>query len=360
VAEDDEEDADDGTDATDSGKRQRVPRPPSARVQSILTRFIERYLRGTATPDFQEAVGWRVMAYNYVVFAHVLWGLSAKTWLKPDYIVDAMLRTWGAFWGSEYRKGYYWTLAQDEREATNEIVRTHHGVAVLLSALFSAARLKDLANRQAQHAALRDLWRHMLRRPPFARQADVVEHAWRLTWPRYAYNPPRPVALVEELIALACYETPGGFLHALEARSHFPQGTCAFQRQVVHRPTQRRDEAVTVLVINVDDSLASAAAATAILEYWMRFERRDYYRIFNPLRQRGLYYETELQAGLYWARDTGEEQDISSVVPRPDNWEHSLVELSTVAQQVDQAATMPWIASRAEASARPAAQQRDK
>src|SRR5205085_2361311 len=69
------------------------------RTQRILKHFIRRYLRGVTSPDFRAFAGVEILAQNYIIFSHILWRIWLKDWVDYDFLIDAFLTTWRAFWG---------------------------------------------------------------------------------------------------------------------------------------------------------------------------------------------------------------------------------------------------------------------
>src|SRR5205814_3355757 len=74
-------------------------RSQQQRTQRILKSFIRRYLRGVASPDFHAFAGVEVLAQNYIIFSHILWRIWLKGWVEDDFMIEAFLETWRAFWG---------------------------------------------------------------------------------------------------------------------------------------------------------------------------------------------------------------------------------------------------------------------
>ena len=97
---------------------------------------------------------------------------------------------------------------------------------------------------------------------------------------------------------------------------------------------------VDCLVVHAEDALPAKDAAIALLQEWMRFENLDYYRIHSSDRsgsRKVLFYEVSKSAGVYWARDRGEEPlDFDGpITPRCTDWDTMLSHLQVLAEQVD-------------------------
>jgi hypothetical protein len=148
-------------------EKQRQRQTRAQRIRRILKNFIRRYLRGIRSPDFQELAAFEVMAQNYVIFVHILWRLFAKDWVEPEFVVDSLLQTWRFFWGDSTQLGYFNELPLEEREQVLQWVHDYHADAELVAALYHSAHLTHIERWHELRFALRDLWREMLRRPPF-------------------------------------------------------------------------------------------------------------------------------------------------------------------------------------------------
>lgn len=309
-----------------------------------------RDLRGIRSPDFQELVGFEVMAQNYVIFAHILWRLFAKDWVELEFVVDSLLQMWRFFWCDSMQSGYFNKLSLEEREQVLQWVHDYHADAELVAALYHSAYLTSTERWQELRFALRDFWREMLCHPPYEVTTEILEEIWRMVAHLTPYQPPLPSVIVGELAHLARFETHHRFLRALERQYHYPLGSCEFERQTVWRETLDRPDQVECLVVRVDGALADKHETIAMLKEWMRFESLDYYRIYTPFTGRLLYYDMSQQKGVYWAKDRGENPlDLGAIVPRPSDWDDILSQMQIVAARVEERASL--VLSRAEASA---------
>jgi len=224
-------------------------------------------------------------------------------------------------------------------------VRKYHADAELLAALYYGAHLTHTERWEDLRFALRDFWRAMLCYPSFDVTAEVLEEAWRIVARLIPYEPPHPTAIVDELTRLAQFETRDSFLRALEARYHYPGGTCAFDSAKVRRASLDEPVGVTCLVIRDDAALPNRDEAIGILQEWMRFEDLDYYRIACPdcnRVRRMLFYEVLDREGIYWAKDRGDAPlELGPITPRPANWDVPLLQIQTRAARVDAGLILP-------------------
>jgi hypothetical protein len=188
--------------------------------------------------------------------------------------------------------------------------------------------------------ALRAFWREMLQHLPFEITAETLEEVWHFVAHLVPYEPPRPAVIVDELAHLTEFETKSSFRRKLEKRYHYPTGSCKFDKTKVRRASFVDSVIVDCLVVHAEDALPDKDAAIALLQEWMRFENLDYYRIHSPDRsgsRRVLFYEVSKSAGVYWARDRGEEPlDFDGpITPRCTDWDTMLSHLQVLAEQVD-------------------------
>ncbi len=320
-------------DEEEAGK-QRRRHSQARRVARILKNFIRRYLRGIQSPDFQELVGFEVIAQNYEIFSHILWRLFAKDWVEPEFVIESLLQTWGFFWGNNEQAGYFKELDLEQQTQVCQWVRDYHADAELLAALYYSAYLTHIEQLQELRFALRDFWREFLRHPPLEITAEMLEETWRIVGHLFPYQPPRPTTILDELTRLAQFETPRSILHAIEKRHRFPNGTCSFKSQSVWREPLQRSDHVKCLFISADKALKNKAAAVAVLRDWMRFESLDYYRVHAPAGERLLYYEGLVQQGLYWTKEWGE-MELDCIVPSSTDWDKTLSKIRDLAAYLD-------------------------
>ncbi len=318
-------------------EKQKRRRSQAQRLRRILKSFIQRYLRGIRSPDFQELAGFEVMAQNYVIFSYLLWRLLAKDWVEPEFVIDSLLQTWTFFWGRSSQEGYFGRLDQEEQAQVLQLVQgDQHADAVLVASLYYGALMTRLQRWEELRFALRDFWRDLVCRSPFELNAQVLENTWHMLAEPLPYEPPVPSAIVEELVQLAQFETQDSFLRAVEERHGYPRGSCRFEKAKVYRERLGRADLVDCLVAQVDDALLTKDAAVSLLQTWMRFADRDYYRICTAKGNRILFYESPAKEGLYYAKDLGEEETVVGLVePEAVPWDVALAHLRTLASQVE-------------------------
>jgi hypothetical protein len=212
-----------------------------------------------------------------------------------------------------------------------------HADAVLVASLYYSARMTRLEHWEEPRFTLRDFWRDMICHSPFELTAQVLENAWHILADLFPYEPPLPGVIVEELEQLARFETQSSFLRAVEKRGGYLRSSCRFEKVKVYRQTLGRSDTVDCLTVQVDDALPSKDATVPLLQAWMRFTDRDYYRICTANGNRILFYEKMEKEGLYYAKDLGSEEiAVGQVEPEAAVWDVPLARLRTLAGHVEE------------------------
>lgn len=313
-------------------KKQRRRRTLAKRRSRLLKNFIRRYLRGIRSKDFQELAGFEVVGQNYVIFGHVLWRIFFNEWVDADFLVDAFLQTWTFFWGTEEKEGYFRTLGEESQAQVLQWIQEHHADARFIAALYHCAYLTRKEGWDELRFALRDFWRDTLADLPFNITAGILEDAWRIVAQLIPYNTPSPVAIVEELAALASFETRKSLLQKVMQRFELTSDTCYFGRRTVYREFLGREDTVECLVVGNEQPLADRDTAVSVLRTWMRGEEREYYRIQARESKQVLFYEVTTEEGIYWTGE-GSEVELRAIYPDPVAWERPLAMLETRAAE---------------------------
>lgn len=352
---DDSQDEAESQEKDEAATRRRVSL--QKRIRRLLKSFIRRYLRGFSSTDFQELAGFEVMAQNYVIFSHILWRLFAKDWVETDFIVDALLETWGKFWGNLDHQGYFANLTNEQKAQVLSLVHEYHADAEFLAAIYYCSRaLKSwyLDNRdneafddaklpQEQRHKLRDAWRFFLSNPCFQVTTQMLEEVWRIVGGLFAYEPPRPTVILTEFRELAHYETRDGFLLAAEAQLHLSRRRLRFDRARVATAASSEAVSVECLVVTDPDILSDVDHAMLLLKTWMKAERLDYYRIVYPDANKStrlIIYEPSQARGVF-RKDNGEPITIRSIVLDRADWAEELDRIESLAQNLDQRLALP-------------------
>src|SRR5262249_3429480 len=159
----------------------------------LIKSFIDRYLRGIRSHEFQQFAGPEVMAQNYVIFVHILWRLLAKDWVEPKFVIDSLLEIWHFFWcGYEQRVsvGYLAGLPRDERDHVLPMVVDMHAGSQFLAGVYYSAHLTAVYHWEPQRFALRDLWRGMLGECPWEVTEDVLRETRCMVADIMRFEPP--------------------------------------------------------------------------------------------------------------------------------------------------------------------------
>ena len=247
-------------------------------MRRILKSFVRRYLRGFGSKDFQDFVGYEVIAHNYVIFSHLLWRLFAKDWLETEFVVDSLLELWALFWGSDAQAGYFGMLSIEERTEVLAEVRQYRADASLIASLYLSIETlnpltpivedieydHDYATSAEDHArlfAMRNLLRGLLVTPPFSVNAEALEDCWRSVAEMIGYNPPHPTAIIDRISRFSNYETSENFLNTLCDHYGFSPHSCYFETVKVYRKGVNDSVKVRCLVTNDAKALVDYVSA---------------------------------------------------------------------------------------------------
>ena len=183
-------------------------------------------------------------------------------------------------------------------------------------------------------------------RPPFTITDSILETTWIIVADLIAYEPPRPTAIIQELARLANFETPRGFLRALENAYQFPAGACRFAKVTIRQ--SRNDEpierTVTQLAIGRFITEPTYELAQQLLGDWIRYEEREYYRLAfvgNDSKIRVLYFDVVTKDGVFWNEATKTDIEFKTAQRRAAAWDDLLRTLQQLAHDVDLALTLP-------------------
>lgn len=337
-------------------------RATQERVRRILTSFINRYIRGMKSPDFQQVVGSRVMTLNYVIFSHLLWRLFSRDWMKPEYLLKSLLEIWLLFWGANASRqsGYWSRLTPDERSELAALLAEHHVHGQMLAAAYTGAGVAKSEGTQKSREnlallfALRDQWRALLTNSGISLAKSDLEDAWYILAEYALLNPPRPSQIAAILSELADYDTREHFVRRIEGRFHFPPHSCRITKTGIIRPALNRHTYVEQLVLVRGTPLADVKAAQTLVQEWMRVEPRlGYYRITAQVGDAMIFYDTLEGSGAY-SPDTKSAsfEEFGMLSPATLAWHGSLQKLQQLAVELDHEVSMEAPALRVEATGR--------
>lgn len=323
-------------------ERQKRHWSAQQRIERLLKNFIQRYLQGLHSPDFQAFAGYEIIAQNYVIFTHLLWRLFAKDWVEPPFVVDALLQSWNFFWGNGARPGYFRQLSPDQQQQVLQLVQDHHNDASTFAAFFYAAAVATTSRAERQMFALRDSWRELLRQMPFSLRPQLLVETQGLLAQLLPYDSPSPTAIVSGLARLARFDTRANFRRRLEAPDRYPPGSCTIEKHPVSRHMQEQAAWVDCLVVHAPEPLTNQEAAVALLQEWMEAEELDYYRITTTGRNdpkgktRLIYYDVLEQKGRYWVQEQGGKgHELGTVILPLKEWDPALVLLRSLAAELE-------------------------
>ncbi len=330
-----EGETEDEIEAADADKKRRR-QAQGKRLARLFKNFVRRYLRGLRSLDFQDFAGFVVLTDNYIIFSHLLWHLFRYEWLEPQFIIKSLLETWQFFWGTAYRSGYFAALEPEYREQAYQLLRGDYAVGEQLAALYHSAHLTRTEGWDDLRFALRDFWRAYITTQPLPITSQTLETAWRIVAERQVYEPPRPPSIIEELVALAGFETSESFRRALEEQFDLSEGGCYFERVKVHC----RVRPVNCMVLTQCQPLQEQRSALELLAHWLQQESLDYYRVCCPATHSTdylLFYDVLNATGTYWAKAAGQDPvDFSGpLMPAALPWDEILAQLQSLAQELD-------------------------
>ena len=326
----------------EEAERQRKQKDKEQQLRQIFKRFIGRYLSGLGQQDFQQLVGHEVLSNNYIIFDHLLWELSLRDWFQQEagFLVETQLKTWEIFWGAGSQEGYFNALGDTERKTVLSWLREQKSDARLLAAVCRAA--KAVADGQVEtRLRLRDFWRHVLTIVPFMIDQAVLTDMWVIAAQTSLINPPTAGSLIDELRSLAIFETEIEFRRSIEQDCGFAAGSCQFELHKEYVVINSRKTLVERrhLCIREPNDAVTPQIGQRVLERWIQYEKRDWYRIsFGRVQDRGLKVILSNQEGIiYWDESTGTEIALDGVHPASWPWDVLLAECGFIAEQIGQA-----------------------
>ena len=234
-----------------------------ARINVLLRNFIGRFLAGWAHAKFQEIVGPRVVAQNYVVFLHFLARLADREWIDQEFMLDATTRTVRLFWGDLGHDGCLSRCSQEERNEVLGLVRETHSDAQLLAALYQYAVESRLLGLEESRLRARDTWTGLLERATFEVTPEALMDSRTMLRGFSPPHGPPPTEIADELLALADFLTRRELVGRVTERLNVRPGSCWFSRENVR--LRGRELAVECLTIEDDDAQLSVGDARWIL-----------------------------------------------------------------------------------------------
>lgn len=309
----------------------------NARIRQVFRGFINRYLRGLASRDFQEVVGHEVMSHNFIIFNHLLCTLLHKAWYSDHEheLLETLHQTWTLWWGDRQTKGYFHTFSKEQRADFYALAEEYHLAGYMLAAVYAGEQLTR--DNQSLRVTLRDCWRSLLAQGVPACTKKAVEDAWILVAGVQPVEPPRPTQIIQAQKTLCDFVVATDMRSALEKNCGLESGRFNFGPVSVRREGFGREVAAICLFIHDPENLPDADRAKLIIKTWMAVEELDYYRVASPLvrTQRLAFYDVIQQRGLFYDWDTGEEVSLEDLASQPDPWHDPLRAYSELALIVD-------------------------
>jgi hypothetical protein len=296
-----------------------------------IKRFIKRYLEGISDPQFRNTVGFEIMLYNYVIFMHILGRLFHKSWMEPEALVDAFVKTNIQFWGGAETKGYFSDLLSEQRAQLHSQLREYYIDSELLESFFQSIFLLDDNELVKLKLSLRDLWRHLLTDLPFEITSQTLDETEKIL---NEFTPNEALGIskiVNELENLAYFNSKNKFLRDLEKLYGLEYGTTKFTQKSIFGKSGSLNRSIISLVIDSGKVLDNVDKATEILHGWMHFQELDYYRIEN--QKRVFYYDVLEQLTVFWEKGTQTPvSDPGRVLLPVYKWETTIQEMGFTAE----------------------------
>lgn len=327
----------------EDGKDKPKPKPVSkGHIRKILKGFIRRYLRGLKSRDFIELVGFDVVANNYVIFSHILWRLLEKGWVEQGFLLDTFFQTWEFIWGAGDKVGYFSRLGEIERMLCLQLFREQHTDAQWIATVFYGAHLCQQKGWNERRQILRDFYRRIIGQRLIDIDRVVVEDTWIYADSLSPYNKPLPGYIFQSLTDLAKHETQYGFLRALEAEFGLEVNSCEIDnKHSYHQKHLNRTAPGDTLVIKDAAGVLNKEVVIRILQVWMKFQSKDYYRIVNHTNTLVCWYCPPLAEGLYYQSDPPCDEDLFEITPAlPNPWEADLLRIRDLAARVEKELVM--------------------
>jgi hypothetical protein len=151
---------------------QQNARPISARTRMAFNRFIVRYTRATQDEAFVNALGPIVGASNAAIFNHLLMALMERDAVDIAKARDAQVALWALLWGRSPESGLLRGLADEERQAVEQVLSDAHVRQTTLRAL-AGCHGRELASQQ--RADLRAIAQHLILDESFGLDSELIE-----------------------------------------------------------------------------------------------------------------------------------------------------------------------------------------
>jgi hypothetical protein len=306
-------------------------------IRKILKGFIRRYLRGLKSRDFIELVGFEVVTNNYVIFSHILWRLLENEWVEQEFILDSFFQVWEFIWGTNKKIGFLYGLDETERLLCLQLIREQHTDAQWIATIFYGEHLCRLKGWNDRRQTLRDFYRNAINRQLFDIDKVVIEEIWVYADSLMPYTRPLPGYIFQNLTHLAKYETQQSFLRSLETSFGLEVDSCEIDnQQSYYQKHLNRSAPGDCLVIKDTGNVLNKEIVILILQYWMKYQRKDYYRIVNNINTIICWYCPSIAEGLYYQSAPCCDEDLLRISPAlPNKWETELIWIQDLATQID-------------------------
>ena len=157
--------------------------------------------------------------------------------------------------------------------------------------------------------------------------------SWIYLHDLYPLNKPSPKRMVMDLQELAHASNAIDSLHKIENLFHLRENSFQIKTDRFFRELDGRTTQSEYLEILTPISINGIEDAKKILLAWMESGNRDYHRVKMPGYM--IYYDKEIEKGLYYDQKTGQEIEIDRLSIESQTWEITAGSLSKLASSVE-------------------------
>lgn len=317
-------------------KQQNIQLAAQRRIRRILKYFVQRFLKGLRSRDFQDLVGPEVLIKNYVIFSHILWRLFHREEVEHVFLAESLIHIWKLFWGTDEKDGIYQRMDPEFQLQAIQFIRGHKSDAQMLASMYYCFEILDHQDNQETIFELRNVVRRVLEHDLIPKTTATLEATWIFLGNLLLYNPPTPSRIIAQIGLLTSLETPRGFLESLEREIGASKNGCTIKQQVVYRESLKRQVSVDTLVIKDQALILTTELAIRIVRYWQSLYSKDYYRIATGDGQRIFQYEVEQKKGSLYIKTPSQFDEVGEIPKVASGvWRSSIDDLRTVAQILD-------------------------
>lgn len=315
----------------------------AARLRGTWRRFIDRFLAGLRSPQWQELAGTAVLSGNYEIFGHLLQRLHRGQWQDrafAEYLVEAQTSVHAFVWGGGATDRVWLDLLpENEQKLVLQALAERHLAVRLFVDLAGAGALlvpgnPQEANRLVPHrVALRDLaravcthpaWDDLMRRES-AFPIGATALATDLTIDAdfgYWRNPPGYDDLVNQVEGVLEFKTWQEFEHSVADIVGTPSISLEIDEIRLGPTASRQPLTQDLAVRNIGESLDLPRALHLMREF-VAYRDGERFRVHDGTAR--LFYDND--RGLTWAPRIGASEPVERWPASPAPWGAALQRL---------------------------------